>query len=146
MELESSLPHLQVPSTCPCPAPARSSPYPHLTSWRPILILYYHLHLGLPSGLLFSGFPTNTLYRPLLSLIRATCPALLILLDTDCPCPEPYGSSSHYPIQFLWHHFNFILSSMSRSFSFMFMHQDPFCFSPLTRSLKQKRIFHLCIL
>ena len=36
--------------------------YPHHTSWRSILILSNHLRLGLPSGLLPSGFPTKTLY------------------------------------------------------------------------------------
>jgi transposase len=30
MEPEGSLPHSQVPATCPCPEPARSSPYPHI--------------------------------------------------------------------------------------------------------------------
>ena len=40
---------------------------PHPTSWRSILILSYHLCLGLPSGLLPSGFPTKTLYMPVFS-------------------------------------------------------------------------------
>jgi hypothetical protein len=57
------------------------SPRPPPTSPTSILILSYHLRLGLPNGLFPSGFPTNTLCTPLSSLIHTTCPAHLILLD-----------------------------------------------------------------
>ena len=46
-------------------------PTSHLLEIHPNIIT--HLRLGLPSGLLPSGFPTKTLYTPLSSPIRATC-------------------------------------------------------------------------
>ena len=54
---------------------------PHPTSWRSISTLSSHLRLSIPSGLFPSDFPTKTLHTPLLSPIRATWPAHLIILD-----------------------------------------------------------------
>ena len=54
--------------------------YPHPTCWRSIILLSTHLRLGLPSGLLPSGFPTKTLYTPLSSTIRATCHVATIFI------------------------------------------------------------------
>jgi hypothetical protein len=62
--------------------PIQSTP-PHPTSPRSILILSTNPHLGLPSGLLPSGLPTNKLYAFLFARIRATCAAYLNLLDWD---------------------------------------------------------------
>jgi len=64
----------------PSSARAVQSIPPHTTS-----CISSHLRLGLPSGFFPSGFPTNTLYTPQLSPIRATCPAHLILVELVTP-------------------------------------------------------------
>jgi hypothetical protein len=74
MEPRSSLPCSQEPSTGPYPGPDQ---YPNTVSPRPILILSSHLCLGLPSGIVPSGFPTKILYAFLFTLIHGTFPAFL---------------------------------------------------------------------
>ena len=64
----TSVRHLSLSWTSPI-----QSIYTHPTSCRSILIST-HLRVGLRSGLFPSGFPTKTLYTPLSSPIRATCP------------------------------------------------------------------------
>ena len=51
--------------------------YPHTTSWRSVLILSTHLRLGLPSGLLPSGFSSKTLYTHL--YVSQTVSQLLLM-------------------------------------------------------------------
>ena len=70
-----------------------------LTSVRHMSISWaspIHLRPGLPSGLFPSGFPTKTLYTPLSSPIRVTCPDRLILHDfiTRTILGEEYKSFS----------------------------------------------------
>jgi hypothetical protein len=52
----------------------------HPISRRPILILSSYLYLRLPSGLFFPVYPTKFLYGFLISPMRATCSAYIILL------------------------------------------------------------------
>ena len=61
MEPEGSLPRYK--SLPPVPVLSQINPVddPHPTSWRSVLILLCHLRLGLPSGLLTSGFTTKKL-------------------------------------------------------------------------------------
>ena len=62
MKPDVSLPRLQEPATCPYPQPARSSPCPQPTFWTSILILSFHLRLGLPSCFFPASFPATIPY------------------------------------------------------------------------------------
>jgi hypothetical protein len=106
MKREGSLPHSQVPATCPYPEPHRSSPCPDIP------LLNTHLNIILPSTpgsskwFLPSRFPAKTLYTPLCSPLRATSPAYLILvgLITRTILGEHYRSSGSSLCSFLHSH------------------------------------------
>ena len=55
MEPEGSSSYSQESATFSYSEPDQSSPYPHFTSWRSILIISFHLLLGFSSGLFASG-------------------------------------------------------------------------------------------
>ena len=75
----------------------------HPTSWRCILILFFLLCQVLAGYLFLSGFPTKTVYVPLLSAICVMCPAHLILfyLITWIIFGEEYRSLSCLLCSFL---------------------------------------------
>ena len=95
MEPESSLPPSQQPATCHYTESGRSSPYSHPTSRIFVLILSSHLSLGLPSGLIPSGFPSRMLYAPLQSPIRAK-------INVSCGQTKFLNVTSGYSIVSTW--------------------------------------------
>jgi hypothetical protein len=79
MEPEGSLLCSQEPRADTYPELDESSPPSHHLSQRSILILSFHLHLGLPSGVFLSGSPTNIFCVFLIPTMCAASPAHIIL-------------------------------------------------------------------
>ena len=79
MEPEASLSHSQLSATCTFPEPDQSNPHPYIPIPEDHRILFFRLRLCLPSCLLLSGFPQNTVYTTLPSPIPATCSAQPII-------------------------------------------------------------------
>jgi len=118
MEPECLLPYSQVPATCPYPKPEQSSPCPPPPNLLPEIHLnpFSHLRLGLWSGLFYSGFPTDTMYKPLLSAIRVTSPTHLILLDLITRITRIYNELEIKPL---------FMPYASVSFLFLKKRKDP---------------------
>jgi hypothetical protein len=82
MEPDGSLPHSQLPATCPYPEQAQSSPYPHILLPEDPSQYYFPSTPGSPKWSLFLGFPHQNSINASLIPIRATCLAHLILLES----------------------------------------------------------------
>jgi hypothetical protein len=78
---EGPLSRFKYPPTVPILSQINPVRTPQPTSWRSILILTSHLRPSLQRGLFPSGFPTKTIYEPLISAIRVQSPAHLTFLD-----------------------------------------------------------------
>jgi len=81
MELKASTLSLDNCATCHSLHPDKSSPHPHHIFILFILILSSHLRLGLPNSVFLSHFAMKISYAFVMTSMRVTCLAHLILRD-----------------------------------------------------------------
>ena len=80
MEPEGSFSYSQEPATCLCPELDRSSPcFPNPRLYKVHFNIIFCLLLDLPSGLLPSGLPTETLYALLAPYVLHALPISVFL-------------------------------------------------------------------
>jgi hypothetical protein len=73
----------QQPATGPYREPFEFNIYPHSTSLRSILILFYHLRIGLLIGPFTSRFRVRTMHIHSFAPIPASCCTHLILINLE---------------------------------------------------------------
>jgi len=145
MKPKGSLPHLQQPATCPHPQPDQCNPCTQTIFWISILILFSHLRQDFTIGPIHSGFPTKTPRAALLSPIRTTCPAHVVILDLTT---RIITGVEHISISFLLCSFlhspvtssllgpNIFLQHpiLKRSQPIFLPQFEPPCFTPITKT------------
>ena len=154
MEPESSLPCSQVPATCPCPEPARSGPYTHISlPENP----FYTIPSSTPGSTKWSlspmfphQNPINT--SPLLSSICSTCPTHLVFLDliTRKTQSEQYRSLSSSSRTFLHSPLTSSLLRRNILLNTLFSKSISLCFSlnvndQVSHPTKQQALLQFCI-
>jgi hypothetical protein len=149
VEPEGSLPHSQVPSTCPYPEPVRSSPYPHIPIpddpskyYPPIYVRVSQVNsfpqVSPPKHNTHIFSPTNALHAPLISFLSILPPeqhsvsrtdhyvvSSTALLHIALPIFLKFVHYFAFRIYKSLFHFNFRLNCITQTYGFAHKSVDP---------------------